>query len=89
MLVTFSCPAYPNITMFGDVAIRLIKMTGHSGTVPSAIPAEEVPAAHEHHNSTNNDGEEPDISRQRRALPVLELLEAVEAAKCYVMWDRG
>ena len=45
MLVTFSSDAYPEFTMFGDVAIRLIKMMGHSGTVPSAILAEDIPAA--------------------------------------------
>lgn len=30
--------------MFGDVAQRLLKMMGHSGTVPSAILADDVPA---------------------------------------------
>ena len=45
MLVTFSCPVYADITMFGDVAVRLLKMMGHSGTVPSAIVAADVPAA--------------------------------------------
>ena len=34
MLVTFSCPAYANIMMFGDVAVRLLELMGHSGTVP-------------------------------------------------------
>ena len=45
MLVTFRTDAYANITMFGDVAIRLLKMMGHSGTVPSAILARDVPRA--------------------------------------------
>ncbi len=45
MLVTFRTNAYANITMFGDVAIRLLKLMGHSGTVPSAILADDVPAA--------------------------------------------
>ena len=45
MLVTFRSEAYSNITMFGDVAIKLLKMMGHSGTVPGAIMAEDVPAA--------------------------------------------
>ena len=45
MLVTFSCPDYADITMFGDVAVRLLKMMGHSGTVPSALAAEDVPSA--------------------------------------------
>jgi hypothetical protein len=31
MLVTFSCPAYANITMFGDVAVHLLELMGHSG----------------------------------------------------------
>ena len=45
MLVTFRSEAYSNITMFGDVATKLLKMMGHSGTVPGAIMAEDVPAA--------------------------------------------
>jgi hypothetical protein len=30
--------------MFGDVAKQLLALMGHSGTVPSAIKAEDVPA---------------------------------------------
>lgn len=45
MLVTFSSRAHADITMFGDVAVRLLKMMGHSGTVPSAIVAADVPEA--------------------------------------------
>ena len=45
MLVTFTSKAYADITMFGDVALSLLKMMGHSGTVPGAILAEDVSAA--------------------------------------------
>ena len=45
MLVTFKSDAYADIMMFGDAAHRLLKMMGHSGTVPSAILADDVPAA--------------------------------------------
>ena len=45
MLITFKCDAYADITLFGDVAKRLLKMMGHSGTVPSAILAEDIPVA--------------------------------------------
>ena len=45
MLVTFRSQAYANITMFGDVAVKLLTMMGHSGTVPGAILAEDIPAA--------------------------------------------
>ena len=31
--------------MFGDVAVTLLKMAGHSGTVPSALLAGDVPSA--------------------------------------------
>ena len=45
MLVTFRTKAHANIVMFGDVAKQLLSLMGHSGTVPSAINAEDVPAA--------------------------------------------
>jgi hypothetical protein len=45
MLITFKSDAYADITMFGDVAKQLIKMMGHSGTVPGAILAKDVPTA--------------------------------------------
>jgi len=45
MLVTFETEAYANITMFGDVGVALLKLMGHSGTVPGALLAEDVPAA--------------------------------------------
>ena len=35
MLVTFTTNAYADITMFGDVALAMLKMMGHSGTVPA------------------------------------------------------
>jgi len=31
--------------MFGDVALAMLKMMGHTATVPGAILAEDVPAA--------------------------------------------
>ena len=45
MLVTFHSNAGASITMFGDVAVSLLRMMGHSGTVPSALLAKDVPAA--------------------------------------------
>jgi hypothetical protein len=45
MLVTFHSEAWSSITMFGDIAVTLLKMSGHSGTVPSAMLAGDIPAA--------------------------------------------
>ena len=101
MLVTFSCPAYADITMFGDVAVRLLKLMGHSGTVPSALLAEDVQAAlarleaaveageqlPEPDESAQREDDEPAVSLPHRALPLIELLKAAATAKCNVMWD--
>lgn len=45
MLVTFHSKAYADVTMFGDVAQKLLKMMGLSATVPSALMPEDIPAA--------------------------------------------
>jgi hypothetical protein len=101
MLVTFSCPAYADITMFGDVAIRLLKLMGHSGSVPSALLAEDVPTALARLRSAieaekqlsqpdeSGEGEdgEPAVSLSNRALPLIELLNAAAKEKCNVMWN--
>ncbi|AKH20388.1 DUF1840 domain-containing protein [Sedimenticola thiotaurini] len=104
MLVTFSCPAYADITLFGDVALRLLKMMGHSGAVPSALLADDVPAAlarleaaieveRQSEKGTakpaGEDDEEPVISLAQRALPLIELLKAAVNDKCNVMWRSG
>jgi hypothetical protein len=103
MLVTFSCPAYADITMFGDVALRLLKLMGRSGTVPGALLAEDVPAALERlqaaieaqeqlpepQESGEDEDDEPTVSLPHRAFPLIELLKAAAKANCNVMWDRG
>lgn len=99
MLVTFTCPAYADITMFGDVAIRLLKMMGHSGTMPGSLLAEDIPAALQRLEAAieaekqtpepeaQDDDEEPAVSLPHRALPLIELLQSAAKAKCNVMWD--
>lgn len=44
-MIRFTSPAAPSVSMFDKDALALIKMMGHSGSVPSAIRAEDVPAA--------------------------------------------
>lgn len=101
MLVTFSCPAYADITMFGEVAVRLLNLMGHSGTVPSALLAENVQAALERleaaveadkqlsqpKESAEGEDDEPAVTLSHRALPLIELLKAAAKAECNVMWD--
>lgn len=100
MLVTFHTDAYADITMFGDVGVSLLKLMGHSGTVPGAIMAADVPAALAQlragvaTSAPASDGivaDEDDtrqVSLPNRALPLIKLLEAAAAAKSDVMWDQ-
>lgn len=96
MLVTFTTPAYADITMFGDPALTLIKMTGHSGTVPGAIVADDVPRALERLKTAigdvapppapDADDDDPPVSLARRARPLIDLLDAAARAGKDVMW---
>ena len=100
MLVTFSCDAHENITMFGDVARRLLVLMGHSGTLPSAILSEDVPQAlsrlrqgiaEEKASAAPavNDDDNEQVSLAHRAIPLIALLEDAVKAKCNVMWNAG
>jgi hypothetical protein len=97
MLVTFTTDAYADITMFGDVALTMLKMMGHSATVPGAILAADVPEALrkltlavEAENTlppvAEDDENEPAVSLANRALPLINLLTAAANAEADVMW---
>lgn len=45
MLITFQTKAWSHVTLFGDVAQTLLRMMGHSGTVPGAMLADDVATA--------------------------------------------
>lgn len=102
MIVTFSTDAFGDMTMFGDVAVSLLKKMGHSGTVPGAIMADDVPAAlaklttaiealkeqqADPNSTSNKDESEPAVSLAKRALPLIKLLNAAVEKKTDVMWE--
>lgn len=97
MLVTFTTDVYADITMFGDVALAMLKTMGHSTTVPGAILAEDVPAALSRLRAAidaekaspfveDKDADEPVVSLAHRALPLIDLLAAAAKAESNVMW---
>mgnify|MGYP001813392156 FL=1 len=98
MLVTFSTDAHADITMFGDVALAMLKKMGHSATVPGAILAEDVPAALNQLTAAieaekdsqpveqQDDDDEPVVSMVHRAMPLIDLLSAAARDECNVMW---
>jgi hypothetical protein len=88
-------------TMFGEVAVQLLKMMGHSGTVPSALLAKDIsqalarleaalagaPAATA---EARDEGDEtPKVSLHQRAYPLIELLARAAQANCDVLWDKA
>ncbi len=101
MLVTFKTDV-GNITMFGDVALTMLKMMGHSKTVPGAILAADVPMALSRLKAAINsekalapvenededeDEDERMVSMADRALPLINLLTAAAETNCNVMWE--
>ncbi|HRQ06087.1 DUF1840 domain-containing protein [Nitrosomonas halophila] len=99
MLVTFTTDAYADITMFGDDALAMLKMMGHSASVPGAILAADVPEAlnrltaalgslkETSSSAESEDANEPVVSMANRALPLIELLTAAAKAGRNVMWQ--
>lgn len=97
MLVTFTTDAYADITMFGDVALAMLKMMGHSATVPGAILAADVPEALSRLKAAINaektsppvadkNADEPEVSMANRGLPLINLLAAAAKENSNVMW---
>ena len=103
MLIKFKTTAsYPEITMFGEVALNLLKMMGRRGTVPSAISPDDIPEAlrslrkgvadadaalEDQPAHDEEEGEERPVSLHNRALPLIELLEAAQREGVPVMWE--
>ena len=99
MIVTFTSQHSPDIIMFGDIAQQLLKMMGHSGTVPGAIRPEDLPGMLENLNNAlaklpgSKDQRSPaavdsenKVPLSLRAMPLIELLESAIENEDHVMW---
>ena len=99
MLITFKTSAYANITMFGDVGLKMLQMINFGKTVPGAITAEDVPQAlinlrqglaklpPQPEAAGAEDDDQPSASLHTRALPLLELLKAAAVDNSFVRWE--
>ena len=102
MLVRFNSKV-GMITMFGDVATKLLRTMGQSGAIPGAILAPDIPAAiqrlrqgisvqQETEKTQPRAGEsEKDtderVSLSQRAFPLIELLERASKSGSDVIWE--
>jgi uncharacterized protein DUF1840 len=101
MLIQFDSKV-GRITMFGDVAVTLLKLMGHSGTVPGAILPADIPEALNrlrHGVASYVDpppqaktreewDEEPPVPLSRRAVPLVQLLEEAAQEDAPVLWKQ-
>lgn len=86
--------------MDGAIAVQLLKAMGHSGTVPSAILAKDIPAAvarlrsavaatpaaKSSPDSDDKDQKEVLVSLRQRAYPLIDLLTRAAEKGVEVMW---
>ena len=99
MLITFKNSAYANITMFGDVGVKMLEMMNFGTTVPGAITAEDVPQAlinlqhglakipQQPEAEGAGDDDQPSTSLHTRAVPLLALLKAATVDNSLVRWE--
>ena len=102
MLIKFDSEA-GGFTMNGDIAVQLLQAMGHSGTIPSAILAEDIPAAltrlraavksapaatSQSPDGNDRDTREESVSLRQRAYPLIDLLERAASRGKEVMWRK-
>jgi hypothetical protein len=102
MLIKFDSEA-GGFTMNGDIAVQLLQAMGHSGTIPSAILAEDIPAAltrlraaiksapaatSQSADGNDRDTREEAVSLRQRAYPLIDLLERAASRGKEVMWRK-
>jgi hypothetical protein len=104
MLITFRTQAAGPITMFAEPAQALLKLMGQTGVVPGGVKGDEVaraldslrkamgktpmPPAQQPDDDPADRREGP-VALQRRAVPLIDLLERAEKAKADVYWVEG
>ena len=100
MLVRFDSKV-GTLTTFADVAVKLLRLMGQSGSVPGAILAADIPAAvqrlrqgigveKEPPSARGARGEDADqrVSLSQRAFPLIELLERAARSGADVIWEQ-
>jgi hypothetical protein len=99
MLVRFDSKA-GTITMFGDVAAKLLRMMGQTGSIPGALLATDIPAATARLRQAlagdrekappredRKEDAEPTVGLSQRAFPLIELLERSTKRGADIIWE--
>ena len=100
MLIQFKSDIAGQFIMMGDVALPLLRLAGLSGNTQGAVSGDDLHTALQtlegalqhmravpedaHDDESDN---EPPVAINRRAMPLLEMLQKAKAAEGYVMWQ--
>ena len=99
MLITFKTSAYANITMFGDVGLKMLEMMALGTKIPGALNAEDVSKGRDNlklalarmpqqpEPAGDAEDDQPAVNLHTRAIPLLELLQAAVDEETYVRWE--
>ena len=99
MPITFKSSAHANITMLGDVGVKMLEMMKFGTSVPGAVNAEDVSKAldnlkaalekmPEHVEPAGEaDEDQPAVGLHTRAIPLVDLLQTALADETYVHWE--
>lgn len=97
MPLTFKSKSGPSILMLDAVGKEILEMLGFGTRIPGAITAEDLPRARDNLNRALSaipepapeqaEEDNPPITLHKRALPVLQLIEASIADDEYLRWD--
>ena len=97
-MITFRTRAYADIPMLGDVARKMLGMMDFGTEIPGAILAKDVPTARDNlkraldrvsevESDGDDETDQPTVSINTRAFPLLELLDAAITDEEIVSWD--
>jgi len=98
MLVTFKTKSYANIVMFGDVGTKMLELMNYGTAIPGAITPEDVSLALSNVQrgledtadlavDTDPEADQPAVSLNTRAQPLIELLQSAIDDRNHVRWE--
>jgi len=96
-MIIFQTKHHADITMFDNVALKLIRLMGHSETVPGAFTEEEVGQALNNLKQaiatptaqSGDSWDDDSVSLAHRAKPLLDLLETAKQNQEHVIWEKS
>ncbi len=99
MLITFKTSSYADITMFGDIGLKMLGLMDYGNTIPGGIVAADVSKALNNlqqglakipqlvEAAGDADDDQPAVSMQTRAMPLIALLESAVVGENDVRWE--